>query len=247
MQQSRWLQRSISRRANSPPGGRMTVQQRQREGSPGLGDGVLLVYREPAELDFSDATYISVRVPFTAISPLIKNTAAAAALCIPNNLEALSLLRHYMANLPRRFTDSRLGQLSATHIYDLVAMAVGATAEGQEIATQRGVRTARLEALKSDVIEGKAANINQLAARHGITPRYIQILFEENGTTYSQFALDNRLDRAYHMLSSPRFDAWSILAISTEVGFNDLSHFNRSFRRRYSQTPSDVRGCRRSR
>jgi len=225
-------------------GGHMAVHQGHREGTPGLGDGVLLVYREPANLQFLDATYVSVRVPFAAISPLTEDVAAAAARCIPRDLEALSLLRDYIANLPKRFSDSRLGRLSATHIYDLIAMAVGATAEGRDIAGQRGVRMARLEALKSDIIQEKASNIDQLAMRHGISPRYIQMLFEESGTTYSQFALDHRLERAYRMLCSPRYDTWSIVTIAAEVGFNDLSHFNRRFRRRYDMTPSDVRSPR---
>ncbi|RUX33774.1 helix-turn-helix domain-containing protein, partial [Mesorhizobium sp. M7A.F.Ca.CA.002.09.1.1] len=35
----------------------------------------------------------------------------------------------------------------------------------------------------------------------------------------------------------------SITAIAYEAGFNDLSYFNRAFRRRYDATPSDVRAA----
>ena len=62
-----------------------------------------------------------------------------------------SLLRAYVANLPDRIADPRLGRLSATHVYDLIALAIGATDEGREIASQRGVRAARLEAIKADL------------------------------------------------------------------------------------------------
>jgi AraC-like DNA-binding protein len=33
----------------------------------------------------------------------------------------------------------------------------------------------------------------------------------------------------------------AISTIAFELGFNDLSYFNRTFRRRYSATPSEIR------
>jgi len=43
------------------------------------------------------------------------------------------------------------------------------------------------------------------------------------------------------MIANPRLAHMAISAIAYEVGFNDLSYFNRTFRRRYDATPSDVR------
>jgi AraC-like DNA-binding protein len=43
------------------------------------------------------------------------------------------------------------------------------------------------------------------------------------------------------MLASPHHVGDTISAIAFAVGFADLSHFNRAFRRRYGCTPSDVR------
>ena len=222
-------------------GGHMAVTQGRREGVPQVGDGVLLVYREPARLQFVDTTYVSVRVPFAALSTLAKNVEAAAALRIPHDIEALSLLRAYVANLPERIADPQLGRLSATHIYDLISLAIGATDEGREIASQRGIRAARLEAIKADLIRDAALAIDQLATRQGITPRYIQMLFEETGTTFSEFVLERRLDAARRMLTSPRYATWSVTAIALEAGFGDVSYFNRRFKRRYLMTPSELR------
>lgn len=221
--------------------GHMALTQGRREGIPQVGDGVLLVYREPAFLQLVDTTYLSVRVPFSALAPLTRNVAAAAAQCIPRETEALSLLRAYLASLPERIADPQLGRLSAMHVYDLIALAIGATDEGREIANQRGVRAARLEAIRGDLIQNAALNLDQLAARQGISPRYVQMLFEEAGTTFSDFVLERRLDEARTMLTSPRYAAWSIIAIALEAGFGDLSHFNRRFKRRYLMTPTDMR------
>ncbi|TIT00021.1 AraC family transcriptional regulator [Mesorhizobium sp.] len=220
--------------------GHMALAQGRREGVPAIGDGVLLVYREPVELHFVDTTYLSVRVPFTALAGLA-NVEAAAARCIPATTEALSLLRGYVAGLPDRFADPQLARLCATHVYDLIALAIGATEEGREIACQRGVRAARLQAIKADLVRDAALHIDELAARQGISPRYVQMLFEEAGTTFSDFAVEQRLDAARTMLTSPRYASWSVTELAFEAGFGDLSHFNRRFKRRFLMTPSEMR------
>jgi AraC-like DNA-binding protein len=69
------------------------------------------------------------------------------------------------------------------------------------------------------------------------------MLFEHEGTTFTEFVRQARLDRAHRMLVDPRMADRSISAIAFDVGFGDLSYFNREFRRRFGQTPSDVRAA----
>jgi len=80
--------------------------------------------------------------------------------------------------------------------------------------------------------------------RHRVTPRYIQRLFEHDSTSLTQFVLYERLARAHRLLGSARDARRTISEIAFAVGFGDLSYFNRSFRRRYGMTPSDVRALR---
>jgi len=74
-----------------------------------------------------------------------------------------------------------------------------------------------------------------------VTPRYLQRLFEREGTTFSSFLLCQRLKRARHMLCRPEFAERAVSSIAYDAGFGDLSHFNRCFRRLYGITPRDVR------
>jgi AraC-like DNA-binding protein len=74
-----------------------------------------------------------------------------------------------------------------------------------------------------------------------VTPRYLQRLFESDGTTFSAFLLGRRLARAHRMLSEPRSVQRQVSAIAYDAGFGDLSYFNRCFRRLYGATPMDVR------
>ena len=136
-----------------------------------------------------------------------------------------------------------LRHLVVTHIHDLVAMVIGTTRDGAAVAGERGVRAARLAAIKADIVEhlGHDLTLVAMAARQHVTPRYVQLLFESEGTTFSEFVLEQRLARAYRMLGDPRYAAATIIAIAFAAGFGDVSYFNRAFRRRYGATPSDAR------
>ena len=98
--------------------------------------------------------------------------------------------------------------------------------------------------IKADIIENLSRNdltIDALSRRHRLQPRYIQRLFESDGTTFSEFLLGQRLARAQRMLADPRKLDQNIGAIAFECGFGDLSYFNRRFRRLYGSAPSHFR------
>jgi AraC-like DNA-binding protein len=129
-------------------------------------------------------------------------------------------------------------------MHELAALAIGSTKPAAETATRRGVRAARLHAIKADITaslgDGRLS-ADMVAARHNITPRYVRMLFEAEGTSFSEFVLDLRLQHAYRMLVDAHHLARTISAIAFEAGFSDLSYFNRTFRRRYGVPPSEVR------
>ena len=85
--------------------------------------------------------------------------------------------------------------------------------------------------------------MSSVAKRHGVTPRYVQRLFEPEGITFSEFVRDQRLARAYRTLSDPRHAALAVSTIAYDAGFGDLSYFNRTFQRLYGMSPSDVRAA----
>jgi AraC-like DNA-binding protein len=94
-------------------------------------------------------------------------------------------------------------------------------------------------------IETRAADprlsADAIASGLDITPRYVRLLLEETGRSFSQHVLERRLDRAAALLRDPRRDGYRVSAIAFECGFGDLSYFNRAFRRRFGETPSDAR------
>jgi AraC-like DNA-binding protein len=221
-------------------GSGLSITQRRFRSDAEPGDGVLLVYREAAVLDFRQMGYTAIRVPIAALAPLTRNIPALAGARVPRETPALRLLLAYLASLPATADDPRLNALVAGHAYDLMALAIGATRDAAEQA-RSSVRAARLAAIRNDLRQDPALTLDDLARRQGVSPRYVQMLFEATGTTFSGFVLDLRLEAARHMLASPRYADWSITAIALEAGFGDLSYFNRRFRQRYQGTPTAIR------
>lgn len=135
------------------------------------------------------------------------------------------------------------------HLHEVAALAMGASGDGGQIAGVHGVRAARLRAIKAD-IRGNLADHSLTAAtvaqRHGITQRYLYKLFEQERVTFSEFMVIKRLERARAMLADPQYAERTIGSIAFEAGFGDLSYFNRTFKRRFEMTPSEVRRSRRS-
>ena len=230
-------------------GGPAVAKQFGREIPLERGDAIALSGSERGTLTTARSGRITtLEFPSGALLPLLRQQGKSCARRIPKDSLPLRLLRGYVGawSTDDSIDAARFPQIIITHLYDLVAMAVGAAHEAREIAEGRGVRAGRLSAMKSDLLAGIADDITvgELAARHQLSPRYVRMLFESDGTSVTEFVRAERLKRARSMLLSPRYATWRIAEIAYEAGFNDLSYFNRSFRRRFGQSPSETRAMR---
>jgi AraC-like DNA-binding protein len=216
-----------------------------------LGDGDAMLLNYSVSRTISRPGLVDhrvVRLPRAALSPLVRNIDDAVLCRIPSGTGMLSLLRNYVDAV---FDDPTLAmpemrQLIIAQLCDLIAVTLGATRDATAVAGGRGIRAARLRAIKSD-IEAHLAysdlSPGVVARRQGVSDSYIRKLFEGEGTSFSQFVLGRRLMRAQRMLTDRRWADRSIAWIAFETGFGDLSYFNRTFRRLYGNTPSEVRGA----
>jgi len=209
----------------------------------GPGDATLCLAVEDIE-GRAEGTRTVIRVPTAAVAPLVGDMSAGILRRIPAGSDALRLLRLYTQTLADCSTAPALQQLATRHVCDLVAMMCGASAEGAAIARERGVRAARLRAVKEDIVrnlEDGDVSVDAIATRHRVSPRYLRRLFESENLTFSEYVLDQRLALAHRLLSDPRRARDKIASIAFAAGFGDVSYFYRAFRRRYDLLPTDVR------
>jgi AraC-like DNA-binding protein len=190
--------------------------------------------------------FVGCRVSREAVAPLVGRLDGTPLRLVPPRSEALTLLVTYARAITDTLplTTPELQQLAVTHMHDLIAATIGATRDGIAIAEGRGIAAARLQSLIADIrahLGDGDLSVAAVAARHCITPRYIHKLFENEGLTFSAFVLGQRLLRAHRMLSDPRLADRTISSVAYDVGFGDLSYFNRAFRRHYAGTPTEIR------
>jgi AraC-like DNA-binding protein len=221
---------------------------RAREMVLGDGDAVLMTSEE-ATWTLSSRSTVSIagiRLPRSAVAPLVPKLEDAVMRRIPRDAAGLRLLRRYLEVIAddEALAASASQHLVTNHFCDLVALSLGAECAAEARAESRTVGAVRLAAIKADVVANlNDGNLNAttVATRNGVTVRYLHKLFHTEGITYSDFVLGQRLARAYGVLRSPLHSRRAISSIAFELGFNDLSYFNRTFRRRFNATPSDIR------
>lgn len=85
-------------------------------------------------------------------------------------------------------------------------------------------------------------DLRRIAADNDMSPRYVQSLFQDRGTSISEWIRLRRLEAARQALADPTLAALSIGRIAADHGFVDQAHFTRSFRANYAETPSQWRG-----
>jgi AraC-like DNA-binding protein len=83
---------------------------------------------------------------------------------------------------------------------------------------------------------------HKLAAAAGLSERYVNELLYEAGASFTMRLTELRLRKAADLLTRVGGGGGRISDIAFDCGFNDLSYFNRCFRRRFGLTPSAARG-----
>jgi AraC-like DNA-binding protein len=229
------------------PGGPLCLSQRGHEIMLGGGEATVVCLTEPVDaMHRAPAHFRALRVPSALLMPRLAGWQDPFLRRIPSESAALRLLINYIDHTwqEKMLASPDLQHLIVSHLYDLMAVAIGATRDAAEVAQTGGVCAARLLAIKQDIaryLDQPDLSVSAIAARHRCTPRLVQRAFEMAGTTFTEYVLMQRLERARGMLMDPHFKDEKISTVAYDSGFADVSYFNRMFRRSYGESPSDVR------
>ena len=189
--------------------------------------------------------HVNLRLSRALLSERLKRPPHRLSAPIPSGSPALRLLAGYIDAVERiPLMDSVLAERASAHLYDLAALTLSSSCDAREEQVESAIRAARLQAIKADIarrLTDTDLSVEALSRRHGVSERYIQKLFAECGSTFSAHIAEYRLDLARQLLTDPRNSGRQIIDIAYAVGFNDVSHFNRRFRRQFGATPRDIR------
>jgi hypothetical protein len=123
------------------PRGPHLLSQRGREIVLGDGEATLLSLTEPLDSTHRPpGDFVVLRFPRPTLAPHLAGARDGFLRRIPRGTQALSLLIDYVGIVrdEQRMADRELQHLVVAHLYDLMAVAVGATRDAAEVAQGRG-------------------------------------------------------------------------------------------------------------
>jgi AraC-like DNA-binding protein len=103
-------------------------------------------------------------------------------------------------------------------------------------------RSAVLRRIKTYVdqhLEDETLSVAGIARDHGLSPRYLARIFQQEQETVSGWIWNRRLERCHLALRSSSGPA-SISEVAYAHGFKNLSHFSKAFKERYGVSPSTL-------
>ena len=209
----------------------------------GHGAAILESRSASALHSLEDSTAWTICMERAPLEPLLAGISQPLQCCLQGDNPGLRLLDAYLAALFSLQQEWDLA-LVTLHIRDLALSALGVRGEVQALVRERGVQAAR-QAAALAAIHARACepglDAEFIAGQVGLSVRYLHRLLESTGRTFAEHLLDRRLEVAVAMLRDSGSAHLKISEIASRAGFSDISHFNRSFRRRFGDTPHGVR------
>jgi len=190
---------------------------------------------------------VGISVPQARLLERVPGAEDLALSRIDTSIPAARHLRRYLKFLLESdgtADDPALTAHIEATLLDLVALMLGAQRDSAEIARTGGLRAARVREILAAISTGFADpgfSAGRLALKFGLSPRYMQELLQETGTSFTERVMELRLQKARAMLADPQHDRRKVSDIGFACGFNEVSYFNRCFRRRFGASPTQFR------
>ena len=221
--------------------GQQHFRQHGRECTLRAGDCAVVDSSAPYEIDCEGPTRsLVLRFPNDWLSAWLPSPQAAAARCFGPGAGWGGALSAALAGL-EGCVEAELSLPVGTvadQLAGLVALAAGPAAQALRPSDQLYRRLQ--DALRERCLESDLSP-NDLAASHGISRRYLHLLFSRAGTTFGDELMRLRLEAAHRLLSDRRCDALTVMDIAARCGFAEPSHFARRFRRAHGVGPLEFR------
>lgn len=228
-----------------PVDGTVSLEQRGAEVVARSGEVLVRRSDDAGKTLSCEGRYMTITLPSRALERRVADIDRLTMTVLPRGTEGLGLLTGYARLLMSEETIApETRELVGQQLADLAGVALGAQRDQWHVAEQRGMKAARLRAIHAAVRAGAADegfSINHVAAALRISPGYVRKLLTGEGTSFSALVLDRRLALAHAALCDPALARHPISSIALEVGFGDVSYFNRAFRKRFDATPGEIR------
>lgn len=228
--------------------GTSTVLHRGREAHLTPGDFTLCLSSEPYELHFpGDYSQVVLAVPETLMEECVRHPTRYLGLRMDAQVGANGLFTQFVTSIASRMDDldGVLAQRLEANVIDLLSTTLGYAHETQRRdLLQSGVKREYLQRIKCFIrrnLDDERLSPEWIARAHDISTRYLHMLFQDEDASVSRYIQQLRLESCRHALCDPAFASYSVSEIAYRFGFKDASHFSRSFKAEYGDTPARYR------
>lgn len=224
------------------------TEQLEQDGNRAIirpGDFAIYDATRPHQLSFAnDWRQIIVSLPRSSLNQLVVGMESRMATPVSMDNPVGRVMRMFLESVT-----SQISQFSAAEMIklsesatNLIALTLGnlQTLDPEHSRSQT-LTLMRVKVFVNDNLRDPTLNAQHVALGTGLSARYINKLFEHEGSSLMRYILRRRLERCSADLLNPANATLRISDIAFRWGFNDLSHFSRVFRGCYGQAPRDWR------
>ncbi|WP_424930879.1 acetamidase/formamidase family protein [Amaricoccus macauensis] len=191
-----------------------------------------------------DAKAIILEIPDDAISARLGRQRPRQPLVLGSSIAA-DMARSMLSVLGAQFDTLTQPDLAASEgaLLDQICSAITSEADLDD-GTMTPVQVAhyrRVAAAIDSRLNMPDLSLSDVAGTAGLSPRYVQRLFELQGDSFSRYVRQKRLERSRAALLDMSQNAVSIAQIAHRWGFASASHFSRSFRDAFGLSPRELR------
>jgi AraC-like DNA-binding protein len=214
-----------------------------------LSEAIKIRYAEPES--GGESRWLTAVVSRRQLLEVVATAENLVGILINRDQPAMRHLQQYLGIVLGPGAIEKGDQALLAHVgntlIDLIALALGAERDAAELARVRGLRAARLQEILAEIRAGfadPALSPGRVALKLGVSARYVQNLLQESGASFTGRVIELRLQKARTMLMDRRNQGLKVSEIARASGFSEVSHFNRSFHRRFGTSPTSYRSAR---
>jgi AraC-like DNA-binding protein len=148
--------------------------------------------------------------------------------------------QHIVALAENESLDEHAATLLSENLCNLLALATAADVPLRKL--QGELQTEAMLAFCRQRLHDPELTPQLAADALGVSVRTLHLRFKATGKSFGRFVLEERLKACSLALRDAHQQHTAVSEIAYRWGFNDLSHFNRSFRTRFAMTPREWRG-----
>jgi len=130
----------------------------------------------------------------------------------------------------------------SSHALDLLTLAITSVRPANvNLSRSRAASVNGIKAFIEQNLRDTNFNTNMVVRNTGLSVRYINYLFADEGTSLMRYVWKRRLENCRKDILNPAYAGHRLSDIAFRWGFNDTAHFSRAFKQQFGCSPREFR------